>query len=115
MIPETRVDKFINKLAELTIDNHIPWQVRIDKSGLTQNFYCEVLDAKIEIVDLPRQKCIKVTLADEENDYYYSPFLDNLIRTVKEFVHTTWALNQFMDDILEGALENDSKGMDGTS
>lgn len=115
MIPETRVDKFINKLAELTTDNHVPWQVKEDKQGLTQSFFCEVLDANIELVLQPRPPRIRIVLADDENIYYDSPFLDSLIRAVKEFVYTPWSLNQFMDDVLEGALENDSKGMDSAS
>jgi hypothetical protein len=116
MNPKTKLDLFIDKLIELTSEGRIPWESMVDKRGYPTGFIAGLTIGRVELVLSPEsERCLILVTNTSDGDKYYSPpGLDTLIRAAREYIFTPWEVQQMIDQILEGALEDDSERMDNT-
>jgi hypothetical protein len=117
MNPETKIDLLICKLVQLTVDNSLAWTEVKGNYDYPVAFRLVLAIGEITLILRPGDyKCIRIVCDNgDTSEDYDSPYLDTLIRTVREFLYTPWGVQKIVDGILfEGALDEDSERVDDT-
>jgi hypothetical protein len=117
MRPKTKTDKFMEKLIDLTAEGLIPWVEVKGNYDYPIGFKASTPAGSFTIVLRGGDQCLIVKSNNEEFEYSYSdsnPFLPDLIRAARDYLFTPWPIETIMRNVLEGALDEDSKRVDDT-
>ena len=110
---KTKGDLVADKLTELTNENFLLWEkTKSRKYDLISGYECSVPGGYARLNQDMNE--LSITPEGEEIGTVYSgPGVNTLARSVREQLNYPWAVQDIMDRILEGEIENGSERTNG--
>jgi len=117
MKPRTKTDKFMEKLIDLTSEGLVPWREVKGNYDYPIAFEAATPVGSFTLVLRGGERCLIVRSNNEEFEHSYSdsnPLLSDLVRAARDYLFTPWPIEKIVRNVLEGALDEDSKRVDDT-